>query len=141
MYPLEVVRRKMQLQSMVMAGLRTYGPMGAGGAAGGAAAAGGRLAAAAASHHAPPSAAAVAAAVAGLLGPMGGAGVMPPALARVAAAVVAIVKADGPRGFYSGLLPNMLQVGGRKPGRSRSTPGLCVLSSFGIYLPPCEAHS
>ncbi len=194
-YPLEVIRRKMQLQSMALAGLRLQtntpaaaaasaaaaqsaatassgaaaaataaGSVGAAGAAGAAAAAaaapaaahgvasaaagpgvvggamghhgatsaaaaaaaaaGGRIAAAAAHAHAPPlphggalGHLAGAAhghllppqALAALLGGGGGAG---PAsgLARIAAAVAAIIKADGPKGFYSGLLPNMLQV-------------------------------
>ncbi|GIM11871.1 hypothetical protein Vretimale_15341 [Volvox reticuliferus] len=125
-YPLEVIRRKMQLQSMALANMRHtgglhplshphhhHGPLfgAAGGPAstGAAAAAGGRLAAAAHHHHyhmlpyhlgaqkmiATLSAAAVA---------------NSPGLARVAAAVTAILSTDGPRGFYSGLLPNMLQV-------------------------------
>ncbi|GLI70393.1 hypothetical protein VaNZ11_015175, partial [Volvox africanus] len=121
-YPLEVIRRKMQLQSMALANMRHigslhphhhHGPLfgASSGAASSAAAAaaGGRLAAAAHhhQHHMLPyhlgaqkmiatlSAAAVA---------------NSPGLARVAAAVTAILSMDGPRGFYSGLLPNMLQV-------------------------------
>ncbi|EFJ51829.1 hypothetical protein VOLCADRAFT_103320 [Volvox carteri f. nagariensis] len=115
-YPLEVIRRKMQLQSMALANMRQVGGMhphhhhhhhfGATGGASGAS--GGRLAAAAHHHHhklpynlgaqkmiATLSAAAVA---------------KSPGLARVLAAVMAILSTDGPRGFYSGLLPNMLQV-------------------------------
>ncbi|GLC45939.1 hypothetical protein PLESTF_000714600 [Pleodorina starrii] len=123
-YPLEVIRRKMQLQSMALASMRQlgggggmhphhhhpnlFGPAGPASASAAAAAAGGRLAAAAHHHHhmlpyhlgaqrlmATLSAAAVA---------------NSPGLARVAAAVSAILSIDGPRGFYSGLLPNMLQV-------------------------------
>jgi uncharacterized integral membrane protein len=78
-YPLEVLRRQMQLQGM----------------AGAAAAVASR-----ASHG-------------GRLATMGaGAAQLRPnvALGRVAAAFWAIWAAEGPRGFYSGIVPNMLQV-------------------------------
>jgi hypothetical protein len=106
-YPLEVVRRTMQLQSAAQAAARAaHG----GGAAGAAAADGGvprgRLAAAAASHalgsggaHARALAAAVTVAARG----------SHPG-ARVAAAAAAILRSEGLKGFYSGLAPNLLQV-------------------------------
>lgn len=81
-YPLEVVRRKMQLQSMA--------------------------AAAAAAQAAAASAAAPCAAAAAGGGPA--AAGSPAAMGRIMAACAAIVKEQGAKGFYSGLAPNMLQV-------------------------------
>lgn len=89
LYPLEVVRRKMQLQSMVA----------------GAAVVASNTAANAVRHHGLKAAA-------GALSPAGAVAVAAPsaAFARVAAACTAIIQADGVAGFYAGLLPNMLQV-------------------------------
>jgi hypothetical protein len=97
LYPLEVIRRKMQLQSMAagtayLAGnahgapnlLRQHGLKAASGA--------------------------LAPAGAGAGGAFGAAGVPGAAVSRIAAACSAIIKADGMRGFYAGLMPNMLQV-------------------------------
>lgn len=94
LYPLEVIRRRMQLQSMA-AGAAAFaaGGSGAPGAAGLLKAATGALAPHGAAHI-----------------PAWPPGTPPGALARVAAACTAIIRADGPRGFYSGLAPNMLQV-------------------------------
>lgn len=94
LYPLEVIRRKMQLQSMAAGAaylasnsapnvLRQHGLKAASGAL------------------VPAGAAA---------GTFGAAGVPGAALARIAAACAAIIQADGLKGFYAGLLPNMLQV-------------------------------
>jgi hypothetical protein len=97
LYPLEVIRRKMQLQSMAagtayLAGnahgapnvLRQHGLKAASGA--------------------------LAPAGAGAGGAFGAAGVPGAAMSRIAAACSAIITADGMRGFYAGLMPNMLQV-------------------------------
>ncbi|WIA10639.1 hypothetical protein OEZ85_010820 [Tetradesmus obliquus] len=97
LYPLEVIRRKMQLQSMAagtafLAGnahgapnvLRQHGLKAASGA--------------------------LAPAGAGAGGAFGAAGVPGAAVSRIAAACSAILKADGMRGFYAGIMPNMLQV-------------------------------
>jgi len=88
-YPLEVVRRRMQLQQAAAAG-----------AAGAVAATGGAGAAAAAA--AGPALRAVAAGAAGA----GGA----TAVSRVVTACVEIARQRGLRGLYSGLGPNLLQV-------------------------------
>ncbi|MEW5304664.1 MAG: hypothetical protein WDW36_007259 [Sanguina aurantia] len=87
-YPLEVIRRRMQLQSMAVAA----GRMG--------------------STHA---ATAALLAAAGSVAPAVGAAALGPlasnhVLAKMMVAWVAIMKADGVRGFYAGLLPNMMQV-------------------------------
>lgn len=74
-YPLEVVRRRMQIQSMMMAAGRANAARTAATAA---------AAAAAASH--------------------------PVGWARVVATCASIVQADGLKGFYAGLAPNILQV-------------------------------
>lgn len=87
-YPLEVIRRRMQLQSMAyaaaLAGSRSTSRMAGGHAAGAA------------------SSATSALLVSG--------GYAPDGWSRFSAACVSIVRADGFRGFYAGLLPNMLQV-------------------------------
>mgnify|MGYP001807710633 CR=1 FL=1 len=93
LYPLEVIRRKMQLQSM---------------------AAGAAVAAAAAptmlrQHGLKAASGALLPTGAGA-GSFGAAGVPGTAAGRIAAACSAIVRADGVAGFYAGLLPNMLQV-------------------------------
>jgi hypothetical protein len=99
LYPLEVIRRKMQLQSM---------------AAGAAVLASGNAAAAAApnllrQHGLKAASGALVPSGAGM-GGFGAAGVPGAAFGRLAAACAAIVRVDGVAGFYAGLLPNMLQV-------------------------------
>jgi len=83
-YPLEVVRRRMQLQCMSLAAARASVHRGA-------------AAAAAASTTA-----ATAAAVTAAAGTSG--------WARVVSTVVAVAKAEGFKGFYAGMGPNVLQV-------------------------------
>lgn len=92
LYPLEVIRRKMQLQSM---------------------AAGAAVAAAAPTmlrQHGLKAASGALLPTGAGAGSFGAAGVPGTAAGRIAAACSAIVRADGVAGFYTGLLPNMLQV-------------------------------
>lgn len=92
LYPLEVIRRKMQLQSM---------------------AAGAAVAAAAPTmlrQHGLKAASGALLPTGAGAGSFGAAGVPGTAAGRIAAACSAIVRADGVAGFYAGLLPNMLQV-------------------------------
>jgi hypothetical protein len=106
LYPLEVIRRKMQLQSMAAGASAMQ-------AASAAAAAGGGAAGAAAAAAAAPNVLRQHGlkAAAGALVPVGAAaGLQVGALGRIAVACSAIVRADGVGGFYAGLLPNMLQV-------------------------------
>ncbi|KAG1679639.1 hypothetical protein FOA52_006156 [Chlamydomonas sp. UWO 241] len=79
-YPLEVVRRRMQLQSMAAAAARTGIP----------------------GHQVAPLVAAAAAAAAGAPVARGA--------ARVASTIRDVWRADGLAGFYSGMKPNLLQV-------------------------------
>jgi hypothetical protein len=94
-YPLEVIRRKMQLLSM------------ASGAAS-AASSSGPILRGLKAHRLPPPIAAAAAGSGAAAAAAGGPGHA--ASGRILAACSAILKAAGPAGFYSGLLPNMLQV-------------------------------
>lgn len=87
LYPLEVIRRKMQLQSMVAGATTAANSV-------------------VRQHGLKAAAGALTPATAGTLG-----GAAPAAaFARIAAACTAIMQADGVAGFYAGLLPNMLQV-------------------------------
>jgi hypothetical protein len=92
LYPLEVIRRKMQLQSM---------------AAGTAQFAGSSTANLLRQHGFKAVTGAAMSPAGAASGATGASGV---ALARIAAACSAIIRTDGFAGFYAGLLPNMLQV-------------------------------
>lgn len=109
LYPLEVIRRKMQLQSMAAAATA----MGAapGGPAAAAAAAAAAVPNVLRQHGLKAAAGALVPAGPGAGGVFGAAGVPgAAAMARIAAACSAIIRTDGVGGFYAGLLPNMLQV-------------------------------
>ncbi|KAF6259403.1 mitochondrial carrier domain-containing protein [Scenedesmus sp. NREL 46B-D3] len=97
LYPLEVIRRKMQLQSMAA---------GAAHLAGNAQSAPNLLR----QHGLKAASGALAPAGTGAGGAFGAAGVSGTAVCRISAACAAIIKADGMRGFYAGIMPNMLQV-------------------------------
>lgn len=103
LYPLEVIRRKMQLQSMAAGAAVLASP---GNAAAAAAAAAPNLLR---QHGLKAASGALVPSGAGM-GSFGPAGVPGTAVGRIAAACSAIVRADGVAGFYAGLLPNMLQV-------------------------------
>jgi len=101
LYPLEVIRRKMQLQSMAAGAAVLASP--------------GNAAAAAAPNllrqHGLKAASGALVPTGAGMGGFGAAGVPgAAAMARIAAACSAIMRADGFAGFYAGLLPNMLQV-------------------------------
>jgi hypothetical protein len=102
LYPLEVIRRKMQLQSMAAGAAVLSSP---GNAAAAAAAAPNLLR----QHGLKAASGALVPSGAGV-GSFGAAGVPGTAVGRIAAACSAIIRADGFAGFYAGLLPNMLQV-------------------------------
>lgn len=103
LYPLEVIRRKMQLQSMAAGAAVLSSP---GNAAAAAAAAAPNLLR---QHGLKAASGALVPNGAGM-GSFGAAGVPGTAAGRIAAACSAIIRADGFAGFYAGLLPNMLQV-------------------------------
>jgi hypothetical protein len=97
LYPLEVIRRKMQLQSMAAgSAYLASNPHGAPNLL--------------RQHGLKAASGALSPAGAGAGGAFGAAGVPGAAVSRIAAACSAILKADGMRGFYAGLMPNMLQV-------------------------------
>lgn len=106
LYPLEVIRRKMQLQSMA-AGAAVFASTGNNAASAAAQAAAPNILR---QHGLKAASGALVPSGAGM-GTFGAAGVPgAAAMARIAAACSAIVRVDGVAGFYAGLLPNMLQV-------------------------------
>jgi hypothetical protein len=104
LYPLEVIRRKMQLQSMAAAGAAVLS------SPGNAAAAAAAAAPSMLRQHGLKAASGALVPTGAGMGSFGAAGVPGTAVGRIAAACSAIVRADGFAGFYAGLLPNMLQV-------------------------------
>jgi hypothetical protein len=103
LYPLEVIRRKMQLQSMPAGAAVLSSP-------GNAAAAAAAAAPSILRQHGLKAASGALVPTGAGMGSFGAAGVPGTAVGRIAAACSAIVRADGFAGFYTGLLPNMLQV-------------------------------
>lgn len=103
LYPLEVIRRKMQLQSMAAGAAVLSSP-------GNAAAAAAAAAPSMLRQHGLKAASGALVPTGAGMGSFGAAGVPGAAGWRIAAACSAIVRADGFAGFYAGLLPNMLQV-------------------------------
>ena len=99
-YPLEVVRRRMQLQSMAAAGAaRAAAKVGGGG-----------VVAAAAARTGPAEAAAAVSAAGAALTHTASAAKSGGSFAQAWAVGKAIFRAEGFRGFYAGMGPNLLQV-------------------------------